>query len=154
VAHPIINNWRASDVSNTDSRNRRKAWKRTPVRPIFLRMVLKPSRNRLSGDSILPFSVSNRNPSLRSPMYTSTILASAEWRSMSRSDASVLRVSVTPPPCLRRCCRMSSVLRSSETCFSMRSGGVRVRLWTDRDIKRVRKELPGIKNGRSKRRPK
>jgi len=31
-------------------------------------------------------------------------------------------------------------------------GGVRVRLWTDRDIKRVRKELPGIKNGRSKRR--
>jgi len=32
-----------------------------------------------------------------------------------------------------------------------RIGGVRVRLWTDRDIKRVRKELPGIKNGRSKR---
>ena len=31
-------------------------------------------------------------------------------------------------------------------------GSVRVRLWTDRDIKRVRKELPGIKNGRSKRR--
>jgi len=30
-------------------------------------------------------------------------------------------------------------------------GGVRVRLWTDRDINRVRKELPGIKNGRSKR---
>ena len=30
-------------------------------------------------------------------------------------------------------------------------GGVRVRLWTERDIKRVRKELPGIKNGRSKR---
>jgi predicted DNA-binding transcriptional regulator AlpA len=30
-------------------------------------------------------------------------------------------------------------------------GGVRIRLWTDRDIKRVRKELPGIKNGRSKR---
>ena len=32
-----------------------------------------------------------------------------------------------------------------------RIGGVRVRLWTDRDIKRVRKELPGIRNGRSKR---
>ncbi len=32
-----------------------------------------------------------------------------------------------------------------------RIGGVRVRLWTDRDIERVRKELPGIKNGRSKR---
>jgi hypothetical protein len=32
-----------------------------------------------------------------------------------------------------------------------RIGGVRVRLWTDQDIKRVRKELPGIKNGRSKR---
>jgi DNA invertase Pin-like site-specific DNA recombinase/predicted DNA-binding transcriptional regulator AlpA len=31
-----------------------------------------------------------------------------------------------------------------------RIGGVRVRLWTDQDIKRVRKELPGIKNGRSK----
>ncbi len=30
-------------------------------------------------------------------------------------------------------------------------GGVSIRLWTDRDIKRVRKELPGIKNGRSKR---
>src|SRR5215472_11164427 len=28
--------------------------------------------------------------------------------------------------------------------------GVRIRLWTARDIKRVRKELPGIKNGRSK----
>jgi hypothetical protein len=33
-----------------------------------------------------------------------------------------------------------------------RIGGVRVRLWTNRDINRVRKELPGIKNGRSKRR--
>ena len=33
-----------------------------------------------------------------------------------------------------------------------RLGGMRLRLWTDRDIKRVRKELPGIKNGRSKRR--
>jgi hypothetical protein len=32
-----------------------------------------------------------------------------------------------------------------------RIGGVRVRLWTDRDIKRVLKQLPGIKNGRSKR---
>ncbi|HSY66711.1 MAG TPA: hypothetical protein VK829_19125 [Terriglobales bacterium] len=32
-----------------------------------------------------------------------------------------------------------------------RIGGVRIRLWTDRDIKRVRNELPGIKNGRSKR---
>jgi hypothetical protein len=32
-----------------------------------------------------------------------------------------------------------------------RIGGVRVRLWTDQDIKRVRKELPGIKKGRSKR---
>ncbi len=32
-----------------------------------------------------------------------------------------------------------------------RIGGVRIRLWTDQDIKRVRKELPGIKNGRSKR---
>jgi hypothetical protein len=32
-----------------------------------------------------------------------------------------------------------------------RIGGVRVRLWTDQDIKRVRKELPGVKNGRSKR---
>jgi len=32
-----------------------------------------------------------------------------------------------------------------------RIGGVRVRLWTDRDIKRARKDLPGIKNGRSKR---
>ncbi len=32
-----------------------------------------------------------------------------------------------------------------------RIGGVRVRLWTDQDIKRVRKELPGLKNGRSKR---
>jgi predicted DNA-binding transcriptional regulator AlpA len=31
-------------------------------------------------------------------------------------------------------------------------GSVRVRMWTERDIKRVRKELPGIKNGRSKRR--
>jgi hypothetical protein len=30
-------------------------------------------------------------------------------------------------------------------------GGVRVRLWTARDIKRVRLELPRIKNGRSKR---
>jgi predicted site-specific integrase-resolvase len=30
-------------------------------------------------------------------------------------------------------------------------GGVRIRLWTARDISRVRKELPGIKNGRSKR---
>jgi len=29
-------------------------------------------------------------------------------------------------------------------------GSVRVRLWTERDINRVRKELPGIKNGRSK----
>jgi len=27
----------------------------------------------------------------------------------------------------------------------------RIRLWTDQDIKRVQKELPGIKNGRSKR---
>jgi hypothetical protein len=34
----------------------------------------------------------------------------------------------------------------------LRIGGVRIRLWTDQDIKRVRKELPGIKNGRSKRR--
>jgi predicted DNA-binding transcriptional regulator AlpA len=33
-----------------------------------------------------------------------------------------------------------------------RIGGVRVRLWTDQDITRVRKELPRIKNGRSKRR--
>jgi len=33
-------------------------------------------------------------------------------------------------------------------------GGVRIRLWTDQDIQRVRKELPGIKNGRSKRRTK
>jgi hypothetical protein len=41
---------------------------------------------------------------------SSTILASAEWRSMSRSDAGVLRVSVTPPPCLRRCCRMRQAL--------------------------------------------
>jgi len=32
-----------------------------------------------------------------------------------------------------------------------RIGGVRVRLWKGRDIKRVRKELLGIKNGRSKR---
>jgi excisionase family DNA binding protein len=32
-----------------------------------------------------------------------------------------------------------------------RIGGVRIRLWTDQDIKRVQKELPGIKNGRSKR---
>ena len=31
-------------------------------------------------------------------------------------------------------------------------GSVRVRLWTERDIKRVRKELSGIKNGRSKQR--
>jgi len=30
-------------------------------------------------------------------------------------------------------------------------GSVRVRLWTERDIKRVRKELPGIKNGRKRR---
>jgi hypothetical protein len=30
-------------------------------------------------------------------------------------------------------------------------GGVRIRLWTARDIKRVRKELPGLKNGRSRR---
>jgi hypothetical protein len=30
-------------------------------------------------------------------------------------------------------------------------GGVRLRLWTDRDIKRVRRQLPGIKNRRSKR---
>jgi transposase len=30
-------------------------------------------------------------------------------------------------------------------------GGVRLRLWTDRDIKRVRRQLPGIKNWRSKR---
>ena len=30
-------------------------------------------------------------------------------------------------------------------------GTVRIRLWTARDINRVRKELPGIKNGRSKR---
>ena len=30
-------------------------------------------------------------------------------------------------------------------------GAVRIRLWTDRDIKRVHKELPGIKNGRTKR---
>jgi predicted DNA-binding transcriptional regulator AlpA len=35
-----------------------------------------------------------------------------------------------------------------------RLGGMRLRLWTDRDIKRVRKELPGIKNGRSKRKTK
>jgi hypothetical protein len=32
-----------------------------------------------------------------------------------------------------------------------RIGGVRIRLWTDQDIKRVRKELPGFKNGRNKR---
>ena len=36
----------------------------------------------------------------------------------------------------------------------LRLGGMRLRLWTDRDIKRVRKELPGIKNGRSKRKTK
>jgi predicted site-specific integrase-resolvase len=30
-------------------------------------------------------------------------------------------------------------------------GGVRVRLWTDSDIKRVRKQLPKIQNGRRKR---
>ena len=30
-------------------------------------------------------------------------------------------------------------------------GSVRVRVWTEKDINRVRKELPGIKNGRSKR---
>jgi predicted site-specific integrase-resolvase len=30
-------------------------------------------------------------------------------------------------------------------------GNVHIRLWTVRDINRVRKELPGIKNGRSKR---
>ena len=30
-------------------------------------------------------------------------------------------------------------------------GSVRIRLWTDQDIQRVRKELPVIKNGRSKR---
>jgi predicted site-specific integrase-resolvase len=29
-----------------------------------------------------------------------------------------------------------------------RIGGVRVRLWTERDIRRVRKELPGVENGR------
>ena len=29
-------------------------------------------------------------------------------------------------------------------------GTVRIRLWTERDIKRVRKELPGIQNGRRK----
>jgi hypothetical protein len=29
-------------------------------------------------------------------------------------------------------------------------GGVRIRLWTDRDVMRVRKELPKIKNGRRK----
>ena len=33
-------------------------------------------------------------------------------------------------------------------------GSVRVRLWTEKDISRVRKELPGIKNGRSKRKAK
>jgi hypothetical protein len=33
-------------------------------------------------------------------------------------------------------------------------GSVRVRLWTEKDISRVRKELPGIKNGRSKRKEK
>jgi hypothetical protein len=33
-----------------------------------------------------------------------------------------------------------------------RVGGVRIRLRTDQDIRRVRKELPGIRNGRSKRR--
>jgi predicted DNA-binding transcriptional regulator AlpA len=33
-------------------------------------------------------------------------------------------------------------------------GSVRVRLWTEKDISRVRKELPGIKNGRSKRKTK
>ncbi len=32
-----------------------------------------------------------------------------------------------------------------------RIGGVRVRLWTERDIRRVRKELPGVKNGRKRR---
>ena len=32
-----------------------------------------------------------------------------------------------------------------------RIGGVSIRLWTDRDIKRVREKLPGIKNGRSRR---
>jgi hypothetical protein len=33
-------------------------------------------------------------------------------------------------------------------------GSVRVRVWTEKDINRVRKELPGIKNGRSKRKTK
>jgi len=29
-------------------------------------------------------------------------------------------------------------------------GGGRFREWTDRDIKRIRKQLPGIRNGRKK----
>jgi hypothetical protein len=33
-----------------------------------------------------------------------------------------------------------------------RIGGVHIRLWSDRDILRVRKELPLIKNGRRKQR--
>jgi len=32
-----------------------------------------------------------------------------------------------------------------------RIGGVRVRLWADNNIRRVRKELPRIKNGRTHR---
>jgi predicted DNA-binding transcriptional regulator AlpA len=34
---------------------------------------------------------------------------------------------------------------------SQRIGGMLVRPWTSSDIRRVRKELPGIKNGRKKR---
>jgi predicted DNA-binding transcriptional regulator AlpA len=34
---------------------------------------------------------------------------------------------------------------------SRRIGGMLVRPWTKSDVKRVRKELPGIKNGRKKR---
>jgi len=45
VTHPIINIWRASEASNTDSRNRRKAWKRTPVRSIFLPPIVADFRS-------------------------------------------------------------------------------------------------------------
>jgi predicted DNA-binding transcriptional regulator AlpA len=34
---------------------------------------------------------------------------------------------------------------------SRRIGGVLIRPWTDADVKRVRKELPNIRNGRKKR---
>ncbi len=34
---------------------------------------------------------------------------------------------------------------------SRRTGGALVRPWTDRDVERVRKELPKVKDGRKKR---